>query len=237
MSYKVINKTFDAYDGSQLDYFIREDTNDLNTILSIVDDDEYHIKDMTYSPNDTFVDIGAHIGGWSKFMSALVSGCTVIAVEPLPDNLKLLEMNKVGAKIVPKAIFSRSGAHTKIYYGDNTKSGRHHRFIGNVLLLDSVREEYIKAETISLNDLLKDTERVRVMKMDCEGGEYAALAFASKATLSKIDYIIGEYHNLKNEEKKTRTALLKYMKGLFTDISESQEDASLGQFWFRNKRL
>ena len=235
-SYKIIKKTFDVYNSSQLDYYIREDTNDLNTILSIVANDEYKTSKMTYSDGDTFVDIGAHIGGWSKLMQHLVPESRVIAVEPIPENVQLLKQNlTTNVHFIPWAIFSRSEISKKMNYGDDSEQGRHHRFIGNVVSFGWGKS--VKVPTISLNDLLKDVEKVRVMKMDCEGSEYVALKFASKETLSKIDYIIGEYHNPEGKYSKSRKGLLEACKGVFDDISESQEDTPLGPFWFKNKRL
>jgi len=236
MAYKIVKTTFEAYNGTNLDYFRRKDTNDLNTIASIVVNDEYHTEDMTYSEGDVFVDIGAHIGGWAKLMRSLVPNCGIIAVEPLPENIELLKSN-VDGEIIEKAIANRSDTTRKIHYGDNTESGKHHKYIGNVVMLGVKSEEYVKVPAISLNDLLKNVKSVRVMKMDCEGGEYSALRFASRETLDKIDYIIGEYHNPDNEKTKTRKALHKATKGLFEDISESKKDTPLGQFWFKNKRL
>ena len=232
--YQIKPRVFEIYNGDKLTYNYREDTNDFNTILSIVDNDEYKTSQMTYSEGDTFVDIGAHIGGWSKLMEHLVPSAKIIAVEPVAGNIKLLRSN-CNAHIIYKAMSNRSGQKKKIYLGDDSEGGRHHRFIGNVQGFRG--EEFFEVETISLNDLLKDVEKVRVLKIDCEGAEYSTFRFASNETLKKIDYIIGEYHNPKQEKSKTRGALLKITRGLFEDISVSDEDSDLGGFWFKNKNV
>lgn len=75
------------------------------------------------------------------------------------------------------------------------------------------------------------------MKIDCEGAEFEFLEGASIEALSKVDYIIGEYHNPKLEKTKTRKSLFKATKGLFEDLSDPAPEGILGTFWFKRKEL
>lgn len=234
--YKITAKEFELYNGEKLTYAYREDTNDLNTILSVVHDDEYKTSKMTYKKGDTFIDIGAHIGSWAKLMQHLVDDANIICVEPIPENIGILKANtNYTAKILMKAISGQSNQTVKINYGDNTEGGKHHKFIGEVV--GFAGEEYIEVPTISLNDLLKDVDHVRVMKLDCEGAEHEAFEGASVETLKKIDYLIGEYHNPEKLASQTRTALFTSTKGVFNDITPNKNSELLGLFHFRNKRL
>jgi|ERR1035437_1060488 FkbM family methyltransferase len=233
--YNKVTQEFTAYNGEKFTFAYREDTNDFNTILSITRDDEYLTSKMTYQPNDVFVDIGAHIGIWGALMQRLVPDSTILAVEPLPENIELIQLNvkdTYNVGINPSAVSNRSGMKTKIYYANDTEGGLHHKFVGNIAGKFKGDKFYL-AETINLQDLLKDIPHVRVLKIDCEGGEHQFFRFATKETLSKIDYIIGEYHNFEPQSaSRTRASLFKSMKGLFEDIGEPSE-ATVGPFWFK----
>lgn len=233
--YKIVQKEFTAYNGEKFTFHYREDTNDYNTIMSIIDNDEYRTKQMTYKPGDVFVDVGAHIGIWSALMERLVPDAKIIAVEPLPENVILINKN-AQVTIAEGAVSNRDNAMIKIYYGNDSFGGKHHKFIGNVQGFKG--DTFYLAHSITLKSLLKDIPHVRVLKIDCEGAEHLFFKFADKETLSKIDYIIGEYHNPSPQsEFKTKASLLKSMKGLFTDMSPDEPKGDLGQFWFERNEL
>lgn len=231
--YTVVQEKFTAYNGKQLTLSYRQDTNDYNTIVSILENDEYKTSQMSYAPGDTFIDIGSHIGAWSALMEKLVPDAKVIAVEPLPENTVLIRKN-TNATVIQKAVANRDGVKTKIYYADNSISGLHHKFVGNIN--EWKGEKFYEADSFSLKTLLKDIPRVRVLKIDCEGAEHSFFRFASRETLSKIDYIIGEYHNFNPTiQSKTRESLFNSTKGLFEDITENKKEKVNGPFWFKKK--
>lgn len=230
--YKIVQKEFTAYNGERFTFFYREDTNDYNTILSILQNDEYKTAKMTYSPGDTFVDIGSHIGIWSALMERLVPNARVYAVEPLPENVDLIKDN-TNATINKAAVSNRDETKIKIYYADNSLGGLHHKFVGNMCEMKG--DTFYLADSISLKTLLNGIDKVKVLKIDCEGAEHLFFKFADKATLSKIDYIIGEYHNFPQSNFKTKESLFKSMKGLFEDISDEKSEKRYGQFWFKRK--
>lgn len=234
--YKIVQKEFTAYNGERFTFHYREDTNDYNTILSIIDNDEYKTALMGYKPGDTFIDIGAHIGIWSALMERLVPDAKIIAVEPLPENIELIKKNVGTMMLLPNAVYGRDGVNIKIHYADDSFGGKHHKFVGNMAGMKG--DKFINADSISLKTLLKDIPHVRVLKIDCEGAEHMFFRFADRETLSKIDYIIGEYHNVPPQSAfKTRKALLNSMKGLFTDISTDKTERVFGQFWFKRNEL
>ena len=110
--YNLKQETFTTYNGLGLPLWYREDTNDYDTILSILRDDEYKTNEMTYKVGDTFIDIGAHIGTWSALMEKLVPQAKVIAIEPLPENIELIKKN-TNAEILQNAVAKRSGRKIK----------------------------------------------------------------------------------------------------------------------------
>ena len=74
----------------QIQGWWRERSSDFNTLHSIITDDEYMLSVLA-KPGQTLVDIGAHIGSVSCFCAK--RGMKVVAVEPLPENLILLNKN------------------------------------------------------------------------------------------------------------------------------------------------
>lgn len=124
---------------------------------------------------DTVLDIGAHIGYYTLMAAKRVGkGGKVYAFEPNKDNLALLTKNITsnGHKnvvLVEKAVSNSTkkaklylnpistGMHSLIDIGDNSK---------NITMVD----------TVSLDDFFgKNLPQISVIKMDIEGGEYAAL--------------------------------------------------------------
>lgn len=233
--YKIVQKEFIAYNGEKFNFHYREDTNDYNTILSIIDNDEYKTSSITHPDVTTFVDIGAHIGIWSALMDRINPGANVVAVEPLPENVELIKLN-ANAEIIQKAAAGRDNLKIKIHYANDSFGGKHHKFVGNMAEMKG--DKFYLADSISLKTLLEDIPHVRVLKIDCEGAEHVFFKFANKETLAKIDYIIGEYHNVPPQSAfKTRKALLSSMKGLFEDISTDKTERVFGQFFFKRNEL
>jgi FkbM family methyltransferase len=193
--------------GTEIIVFCREGTNDWNTLYSCITQDEYKIADLDNSNGGVCVDIGAHAGGCT--LALLSRGFKVIAVEPLPENTELIMKNveingwTKNLTLHKKAIGDISGKSVVLRYGnEDTESGAHHRFIGNTIDSSEWQENLwtqgreIKVDTISIDDALKNTESVNLLKIDCEGAEWSAFSGVSSDSLSKIDKIVAELHRV-----------------------------------------
>jgi hypothetical protein len=86
------------------------------------------------------------------------------------------------------------------YGNEATEVGAHHKFIGNTVDALGWQEglwtdgKEIKVDTISLDDVLKNVDKVNILKIDCEGAEWNAFKGASVDTLCKIKSIVAELH-------------------------------------------
>lgn len=145
---------------------------------------------------DIVIDAGANIGMFSIMASILVGKTgKVIAIEPEPENLKILkrnvELNNINNMIIiNKALFSKSGERinffqngvmSKISLSDNNEPGN-----------------YIEVETITLDDIISCLNmQPKVLKMDIEGAEKFAL-LSSQKTFQTINYFEGEIHSLED---------------------------------------
>lgn len=204
----------------QIDFLLREDTNDYNVIRSVVYGDEYFSKLFPYKEGDTFIDIGSHIGTWSLLMATINPTFKVYSYEPVQSNFLLLVENiKINnlsnVKPFNLAVSSFSDMKETIYYGDGDNSfERQHRFIGSMIggsgHIDNV-------DTISINDIFERNkiDRCRVMKVDCEGCEVKGFSTITKENLQKIDVVVGEFHPWTYSIE----AFFEFFKPYFEDIT------------------
>jgi FkbM family methyltransferase len=141
------------------------------------------------------VDVGAHVGSFS--WSCLRRGAgTVVAVEPMPENLERLKINLLGHsgkfEIIPKGIWFENGSVTV------DGNGCHANGVSSTFNLVHQGDSGRQIETITLEAVidracsLSESGRVRMLKLDCEGGEYPGLLWCSN--LGRVDAICGEIH-------------------------------------------
>jgi FkbM family methyltransferase len=126
----------------------------------------------TLRTGQTFLDIGANIGWYTTLAGQLVGDSgTVIAVEPLPDNVQLLlaaiERNGLtNTRVLPFAASDREGIVSVDSGGTSNASIVHPSHAGPESLLVSA---------IILDDWIERFGRIDVVKIDIEGHELAAI--------------------------------------------------------------
>ena len=140
----------------------------------------------------TFLDVGANIGYFTLLGAHLVgSAGRVIAVEPFQHNLKLLiqsvAMNGFGqVEIFPLAALDRSELLTLDSVGSN----------GQVGALPNDPRALIATTIVfgmRLDDLLREVDRVDVVKLDIEGAEYRAVSGARQLLERSRPIIFSEF--------------------------------------------
>lgn len=160
---------------------------DVLVVREIFLDAEYRIPDPI-SPS-TILDLGANIGVSALYFRAVYPDAVVLAVEPDPVQFQRLERNTAGdpkIRTLEAAATVRSGPVT--FYQATQ---------GWVSALE--RPERIPAtETtvtgLSIPEILArgDVERVDLIKLDIEGGEWPLLE--AGAIQSATDLVVGELH-------------------------------------------
>jgi FkbM family methyltransferase len=166
--------------------------------------DQYDLSIKHFQAADVIIDIGAHIGVFSYLCHQL--GCRHLqAYEPDRGNFRQLHANighLEGVQAYDQAVF-RSDRTSELqlifsgYPADNN-------VLGNVVFGGShwdVRTQTIadsgsiaQVNQIGLDKILAPLDRVRLLKLDCEGSEYAILLTAT--LLSKVQEIYLEYHEI-----------------------------------------
>lgn len=132
-------------------------------------------------PGDLVLDVGAHVGFYTLLASTLVGKKgTVIAFEPLPDNLvylrKHLRLNQnKNVRIVEAAVSDTDG---KAWFKKGASSSR-----GAVSLSGDVEVSTISLDGLVSRGMIRNPS---LIKMDIEGGEYRALLGA--------DALLRQYH-------------------------------------------
>lgn len=142
-----------------------------------------------------FVDIGANVGYYSFLLYNNFE--TILSVEPHPNNVKIMnavktENNYSKVKICPFAIGDKDANGVKLYLGSHCG--------GHSLLSYENQEQSITTKMVTLRTLLKNYEKVDLIKVDVEGAEWIVLEGA-KNILNTIKSWIIELHDWNRKEE------------------------------------
>jgi FkbM family methyltransferase len=148
-----------------------------------------------------FVDIGANVGYFSFLVYNNFE--TILAVEPHPDNVKIMNMIKTGnnyskVKICPFAIGDRDADGVKLYLGSHCAG--HSLLTYHSLPPYGNQGQPMKTKTVTLKTLLKNYEKIDLIKVDVEGAEWLVLEGA-KGISNKIRSWIIELHDWNRREE------------------------------------
>lgn len=145
----------------------------LNMLWGIYEPETYLFFKKIIKPGMTVVDIGAHIGYFTRLFSRLAgrSGF-VYALEADPENFSLLKKNTKHIKNValfPVAVSNKTGS---INFYRSEKTGCH-----STIQDTAQHKETITVPSSDMDSLLdkRQIQKVDVIKMDIEGGELNAL--------------------------------------------------------------
>ena len=187
---------------------VREGTNDAATMHATFWfgqlQDEYGLADRYLE--GWALDIGASIGPVALALALDNPDLQVVAVEAVPENADLLGENAVLAGVADRIhVLANAAAGDGdetcvIRYGPYEIPGippehaMEVRFVGNLFRDHGSRGRTVAVPAVSLSAILArfGIDRVRFMKIDCEGCEWAFLA---SPDIGRVDEIIGEWHD------------------------------------------
>jgi len=169
------------------------------------------------------VDVGANIGAFSLY--ALTNGAAyVYAVEPAADSFDLLRRNlhlnhlQDRASCLMKVIGSEQGQvlfptlsdpSNSTMPEDSTDSWR----LVDALTFDGLLEKHVCAP-------------IDLLKLDCEGAEYAIILDSAPETWNRVGRILIEYHRGRPEQ------LIKHLSALGFDlVLHRRADQRFGHLW------
>ncbi len=179
----------------------RSQTIDSAVFRMVVKYNEYCLPDK-FSPGEIIMDIGAHIGCFSYL--ALEKGAKVFAFEPEKRNFENLNRHldfytKQGNLVIENAaIWSNHTANQVKYISRYPENGWNTGGATVVGQNSGTRIKVLDFDSTILQITSRENKRIRMVKLDCEGAEWAILFNARH--LDKIDEICGEYHEYGGEE-------------------------------------
>jgi len=172
-----------------------------NIVQNVIYRDEYSVRDEPFEPGDVIIDVGANIGAFSFICHALGSRA-IFSYEPGKRNFQLLKTNVgslPGVHLFQTAVWRSDGdGQQELILSEGPDSGSHSVMAaGHVLdfaaqrLLDASKEGY-PATYVSLDAILEKFDRVKLLKLDCEGSEFPILLTSRRLDL--VERIVGEVH-------------------------------------------
>lgn len=174
-------------------FSLRANTDDLWHVLPYREQSIANLLTSRLKNGDTFIDAGANIGVYTIQAARLVgeSG-KVISIEMMPDTAERLEahirMNDLHNVTLVRRALSDSEAQIVVATVQAGKYGQ------ATIAKDSDRfglGKQVSVETTTFDTVTEETSRVRLMKLDLEGAELAALTGA-QLLLPKVEAVVYE---------------------------------------------
>lgn len=188
-------------------------------VANEINGEEYkNIFNIDFKEGDIVIDIGANVGMISILLAKKFPFLKIYSFEPLPMNynnfIKNIELNNIDKNIIKpfNLAITKDSRDVSMFIGLLNQGGSF--IIDNPSTFNiSVN---IKSET--LDNIIKnnDINKIKLLKIDCEGSEYEILYNTNKNNLLKIDNIFGEFHsknNLYNPQE-----LIDYLKNYIKNI-------------------
>ena len=213
MDYPETEGTWRTPNGASVAFRYRQNTNDWNTLTASLDQDEYGLRGIALS--GPVVDVGGYLGSVGIGIAVDHPDVRVTIVEPVPANADLIEYNAqrngVESRVrVLRGAVGKGREKVRVWHGyRGTEVAEHHAFVGNSSLAYNdggmLPHDETEYRAIGLSDLTDELGEISLLKIDCEGGEWA---FLTGPALSKVSRIVGEAHSVRGKQGGDIVALL-----------------------------
>jgi FkbM family methyltransferase len=184
---------------------IRKNYGDAMTLAEILLDD-FYVRDLNLPPNPVVIDVGGFIGDFCLYAVKRLNASKVIVCEPSPRNwvllLKNIANNGYEGRIEPVNKAVTDGRDVMMNINAPAESQC------EVSAYAPTEQPLSAVPGISLGQLLRDhaVENVDLLKIDCEGGEFAILESTPTEVFSRIRNIVFEYHQIEGVWAKLESA-------------------------------
>ena len=218
--------------GRLIEWRTRVSTNDGALVVGIIGSDEYKLGELP-TLSGTAIDIGAHIGIVALALAADHPNLHVIAVEVVDYNVEGLRLNiehnglSDRITVIEAAADAPGVKSTKLLWNYRTAENTDQaytddsRYIANIFDAKASDADWHKVKSVSLDTLMDGIDRLALLKVDCEGCEWA---FLRSKRVADVDLIIGEYHN--NGGIETLRALI----GSTHEVTQTGGQEDVGMF-------
>jgi FkbM family methyltransferase len=144
----------------------------------------------------TVVDIGAALGEFTAYAAQKAPHGEVYAYEPNPQSFALLQVNILlnklsNVKASCVGVWDRPGTmQLNLVNGEPLQ--------GKTVFQQPDAAQIAEIPVITFDQLVQEMVQAQIdlLKLDCEGAEYAILMGASAESLARVQRIVMEYHDL-----------------------------------------
>ena len=176
----------------------------VNIIANELNNNDYDFQNIYFKEGDIVIDIGANVGMVSILLAKQFPFLKIYSFEPLKENydnlLKNIELNNIPDGIITaenKAV-TKDGRLINMSINSSNKGGSS---TADVISTNSIMtKENCQIESITLEEIFKkyNINKLKLLKIDCEGSEYEILYNTNTNILNKIENLIGEFHENKD---------------------------------------
>jgi len=177
-----------------LEVHFQPDSFDSEIYKEVYLNNEYDITG--FDEDDIVIDIGSHRGYFAKL--CLDKGCkNIICYEANQNNYNYLLKNLGsynGWKAHNVAVWKENSEGIPFYNHNVYNTGVNSFYKHSQAIHFPEKIEEVNVKTVSLDHILKDYEKVNLLKIDTEGSEYEILM--NSTLIERVENIVGEYHCL-----------------------------------------
>lgn len=164
-----------------------------------------YLRDMHFQKDDVVIDIGAHVGTFAIPIFIDNPFIRVFAYEPDPGNFNCLKRNLKANRIdqsrflaQPLAVYKVAG---RIPFSVGKISTRSRA--ADISFSSEAATKTICVKAITLKDIFKQNsiDRCKLLKIDCEGGEFEIFKNIPNEILGKIEHLFVELHPVCEEDR------------------------------------
>jgi FkbM family methyltransferase len=200
----------DTYEYLMSGYFFMGETNPYETKM----------LRKKLKPEDTFIDVGTHIG-WYSLNAAQVVGIKgkVVAFEPNPACIDVMEknvkLNKLSNLVLEKIALSDKEGEFDFWIGDDMGGSFIKENTQRLTVDRKIKKVKVKAMTLDAYCKKHQVKNITLMKIDVEGAEMQVLKGA-KNTLKKFepDLIMEVVDDTLGKNQSSKNELLKFLSNL-----------------------
>lgn len=174
---------------------LRSRTTDIQAFANVWLAEEYKQKGFEIQKDDNIIDIGAHIGLFTVYVSQFCSKGKIFCFEPVSENFQLLleniQINGLKNVNAFNLAVLESEEDVKIYLNQDKSA---HNFYETNLNFENVK-------SISLKKIMdsNDISICNLLKLYCESPEYEILKALPDQYFNNIEKICLEYHIINND--------------------------------------
>jgi FkbM family methyltransferase len=186
---------------------IRTNSTDIMQLGTVWLVEDYEVSGFNINNEDIVIDIGAHIGLFSLFVSQYCKNGKIFSYEPIEKNFRILkeniELNKIKNVIYFNSAVSNQSNKLKIFIDSDDSAHS---------IFESDRD-FIEVNSTTIKSIFDENKikKCNLLKLDCEGAEYQIIESIPKEYFLKIDKMIIEYH-IANENPELYKKLIQNLK-------------------------